>query len=258
MSEPGKPDLRARGAAAYAALRPAAGADLALCAWQRWEMASLGERIAPRLDADVDSAAATPPARDPGQGALLLERMQHEARRAAAAEGQREGWAQGHAHGLTEGRTAGLAAGLAAASAHAEHLRALVSALPDALRRADGEIADAVLALALDIARQVVHRSLRAEPERLVAVVQDLLHAEPVLQGGPRLMLHPDDIALVKNGLGRELENAGWQLCADETLTRGGCRVHAGNGERDATVETRWDRVTASFKRDIGAGGHES
>jgi flagellar assembly protein FliH len=256
--------MRARGAAAYAALRPAAGADRALSAWQRWEMDSLrerdslGERIAARLDADAHGAAAQAPARDPAESALELARMQHEARQAAAAEGQREGWARGHAHGLTEGHTAGLAAGLAAASAHAEHLRVLVSALPDALRRADSEIADALLALALDIARQVVHRSLRAEPERLLAVVQDLLHAEPVLQGGPRLMLHPGDVALVRNGLGRELDNAGWQLCADDTLSRGGCRVLAGNGERDATVESRWDRVTASLDRHLGAADHDS
>jgi flagellar assembly protein FliH len=249
LSEHYTPDRRARGAAAYAALRPAAGGDRALSAWQRWEMTSLGERIAAGVHADADVPAAEPAARDPAADALELERLQHVARQ-AAAEGRREGWAQGHAQGLAEGHTDGLAAGLAAASAHAEQLRALVSSLPEALRRADAEIADALLALALDIARQVVHRSLRAEPEGLVAVVRELLHAEPVLQGSPRLLLHPDDVALVRNGLGSELETAGWQVCADDTLSRGGCRVQAGNGERDATVETRWARVTAAL------GGH--
>ena len=215
-------------------------------------MSSLGERIAAGVQApDADGPAAEAAARDAAADALELERMQDEARQAAAAEGRHAGWAQGHAQGLAEGHTAGVAAGLAAATAHAEQLRALVSALPGALRRADNEIADAVLALALDVARQVVHRSLRAQPECLVAVVQDLLHAEPVLQGSPRLQLHPDDVALVRNGLGGELESAGWLVCADDTLSRGGCRVQAGNGERDATVETRWDRVTSALSRHI-------
>ncbi|MBT2326334.1 flagellar assembly protein FliH [Variovorax paradoxus] len=178
-----------------------------------------------------------------------LERLRIEARAAGEAEGRREGWTQGHA----EGRTEGLAAGLAAASAHAEQLRALAATLPEALRRAESELADAILTLALDVARQVVHRTLRAEPEWVLPLVQDLLHAEPALQGEPRLLLHPEDVALVKNSLGNELQIAGWQLRADDTLARGGCRVQSASGEMDASLETRWKSVTAALHRDVDA-----
>jgi len=83
--------------------------------------------------------------------------------------------------------------------------------------------------------------------------VQDLLHAEPALQGEPRLLLHPDDVALVKNSLGSELEAAGWQLRPDETMSRGSCRVQSATGERDASLETRWKSVTAALHRDVDA-----
>ena len=241
-------------AAAYApSARPSAPAE---SAWQRFEMQALAggapsrrpaSIAAPRAQEDIaPSIAPRPPAVDPA----LIARIRLEARATGEAEGRREGWAQGHAEGLAAGRTEGLAEGLALASAQAEQLRQLAHSLPDALRRAQHEVADSVLALALDVARQVIHQSLQAEPGWLLPLVQQLLGTEPALQGEPRLLLHPDDVALVKNSLGDELEAAGWQLRADDSLTRGGCRVHSAAGEIDATVETRWERVTAALGRE--------
>ncbi|MDM0021302.1 flagellar assembly protein FliH [Variovorax saccharolyticus] len=227
-----------------------------LSAWQRWEMDTLDAPVN-RAPASAGRGMPPPAAEAPPSVALLhaaeLVSLRREARTAGEAEGRREGKAKGHAEGYAQGRTEGLAAGLAAASVHAEQLRALAASLPAALRRADSELADAVLTLALDVARQVVHRTLRAEPEWVLPLVQDLLHAEPALQGEPRLLLHPDDVALVKNSLGNELEAAGWQLRPDETLGRGSCRVQSATGEMDASLETRWKSVTAALHRDADA-----
>ena len=228
-----------------------------LSAWQRWEMDTL-DGPAPRPAPGPAGRGAVPPAAEaPPSVALLhaaeLVSLRREARSAGDAEGRREGHVKGHAEGYAQGRTEGLAAGLAAASVHAEQLRALAANLPAALRRADSELADAVLTLALDVARQVVHRTLRAEPQWVLPLVQDLLHAEPALQGEPRLLLHPDDVALVRNSLGNELQAAGWQVRPDETMTRGGCRVQSATGEMDASLETRWKSVTAALHRDVDA-----
>jgi flagellar assembly protein FliH len=224
-----------------------------LSAWQRWEMDTLNE---PAASAQRHPVA---PVEAPPSPALIhaveLARLRREARTAGEAEGRNEGRAKGHAEGLAEGRAEGLAAGLAAASAHAEQLKALSASLPAALRRAEGELADTLLTLALDVARQVVHRTLRAEPEWVLPLVQDLLHAEPALQGEPRLLLHPDDVALVRNSLGNELQTAGWQVRPDETIARGGCRVQSATGEMDASLETRWKSVAAALHRDADAQG---
>ncbi|VTU22496.1 Flagellar assembly protein FliH [Variovorax sp. PBL-H6] len=241
----------ARLATTYAPARaPAAPRPTAkpvLSAWQRWEMGTLDSEhsahdnvhspVVPRVDPEAL-------ARD-----NELSRLRLQARAEGRAEGHREGLAKGRADGHAEG----VAAGLAAASAHAERLLALAATLPAALRRAESELADAILTLALDVARQVVHRTLRAEPEWVLPLVQDLLHAEPALQGEPRLLLHPDDVALVKNSLGNELQIAGWQVRPDDTLARGGCRVQSASGEMDASLETRWKSVTAALTRDIDA-----
>jgi flagellar assembly protein FliH len=232
--------------AAFASTRPR------LSAWQRWEMGSL-ETDGRTVQVPAPAPKPAAPRRDPAALAreAELDRLRQEACATGEAEGRREGWAKGHAEGHAEG----LAAGLAGASAHAEQLRALAASLPAALRSAESELSEAILALALDVARQVVHRTLRTEPEWVLALVQDLLHAEPALQGEPRLLLHPDDVALVKNSLGGELQAAGWQLRADDTLARGSCRVRSASGEMDATLETRWKRVVGAFSSHADAEG---
>lgn len=256
------PGARGRLASAYAAPAAAASPTPApkhpkpvLSAWQRWEMDTLNDPAPPASPARSRLASAEAPPSLALIHATELARLRREARTAGEAEGHREGLVKGRAEGFAEGRTEGLAAGLAAASAHAEQLRALATSLPEAMRRAETEMADALLTLALDVARQVVHRTFRAEPEWVLPMVQDLLHAEPALHGEPRLLLHPDDVALVKNSLGNELQAAGWQVRADETITRGGCRVQSANGEVDASLEMRWKSVTAALQRDADAQG---
>lgn len=267
-------------AAIHAAARQAAAGPLpgmtgrpappALSAWERWEMGTLDGK--PSVPASRKAAAAAefnrngnrsaaplspvPPPAPPAPRVDLAElaRIRKDARTAAEAEGRADGLAEGRKAGHTEG----LAAGLAAASAHAERLRALTLSLPDALRRAEGELTDTVLALALDVARQVVHRTLKAEPEWVLPLVRDLLNTEPALRGEPRLLLHPDDVALVKNSLGHEIEAAGWLVRSDDTLARGGCRVQSANGELDGTLETRWKRVASVLRENASDGGEPS
>ncbi|MGJ7520476.1 flagellar assembly protein FliH [Variovorax sp. LT1P1] len=245
---------RAGGAAARQA--DAAPAKPVLSAWERWEMGSVGGDPSRTTAAGRMAAARAtlPPAPPPptvpaGVAQTELRRLRNEAEAEGKATGHAEGWAAGHA----EGHIAGLATGLAAATAHAEQLRALSTSLPAALRGAESAITDVLLTLALDIARQVVHRTLRAEPEWLLPLVQDLIHAEPTLQGEPRLLLNPADVALVKDSLGNELQQAGWQVRPDDSIQRGGCRVQSPIGEIDATLETRWKSVTAALHRDADA-----
>ncbi|WP_447777308.1 flagellar assembly protein FliH [Variovorax boronicumulans] len=238
---------RERLAAIHAAARQAGAGTPALSAWERWEMGTLDGKAPPSATRQAAQRLAPPPAPPaPKVDLAELARIRKEARAAGEAEGRTAGLAEGRQVGHTEG----LATGLAAASVHAERLRALARSLPEALRGAEAELAETVLALALDVARQIVHRTYQAEPEWVLPLVRDLLHAEPALRGEPRLLLHPDDIALVKNSLGSEIEAAGWQLRADDSLARGGCRVQSATGELDASLATRWERVGAALRGD--------
>lgn len=213
-----------------------------LSAWQRWEMTSFAEDLQTNLAEVAKPESALPPF----EPVLLIDEAELAELRLQA---HKAGEAQGYEQGYTRGQAEGHAAGLATVQAQAEQLHALTLALPAALRLAESSVADDLLALALDIARQVLGQALAAEPKAILAVVHELLQVEPALSGAPQLLLHPDDAALVKDHLADDLKSAGWRLRADTHITRGGCRVLASSGETDATLETRWERVAATLGR---------
>lgn len=219
-----------------------------MSAWQRWEMTSITSAPAVAegpAAAGMDAACPTEPASLACASPVVMDedeltRIRLQAQQAGQAEGQKQGFAQGHAEGY--------AAGLAKAQTQAQAMQALLLALPQAMHTAEAEVAEDLLALAIDIAQQVVNQTLVADPEPMLALVRNLLRMEPVLNGTPRLLLHADDVALVQQHLGEELTMAGWRIRTDLTIQRGGCRVHAASGALDATLETRWERVTAAFQ----------
>ena len=233
-----------------------------MTAWQRWEMTDVQrpDLQLPVDPADAKSSATSLPA-EPMLAELApkllideaeLQRLRQQAQQAGASEGRQ----QGHAEGWQEGYNAGLEN----ARNEAESLRALCMAMPDALRQAEKEVADDLLTLALDIARQVVRQALALEPQLILAAVRELLQTEPALSGTPRLLLHADDMPLVQQYLAEDLQAAGWLLRSDPAITRGGCRVQASSGELDATMETRWQRVAAALGRSqasIAAPSHD-
>ncbi|CDS50331.1 Flagellar assembly protein FliH [Polaromonas sp. CG9_12] len=226
---------------ASAALQPPA-TKAAQTAWERWEMAS----FAKSSDASAGDLTTPPPEPAPLVPVTQIDEAElAELRLQAHKAGEAEGREQGHARGLAEGH----AAGLAAVQAQAAQLLALAQALPAALQLAQNSVADDLLALALDIARQVLGQALAAEPQAILAVVHELLQAEPSLSGAPQLLLHPDDAVMVKELLADDLKAAGWRVRTDAQIARGGCRVMAHSGERDATVQARWERVSAALVR---------
>lgn len=218
----------------------AIGATAPLSAWQRWEMSAIAEAA---LAAVPDTLQPLAPVVLMDEAELALLRLQ------AQRDGEAAGHLLGYAQGQAQGRAEGHAAATAAVHEQAEQLRELTVALPAALRSAEREVANDLLALALDIARQVLGQALTLDPQAILLVVRELLQAEPALTGNPQLVLHPDDAALVKEHLAEDLHAAGWRVRTDAQEKRGGCRVLAVSGERDASLDTRWERVAAALAR---------
>ena len=212
----------------------------ALSAWERWEMRAIADAQAAASANSADAVLA------PLAPALLIDeaelvRLRLQAQQAGASEGHKQGYAQGLADGQS--------AALVAEQAQAARWLALTEALPAALRGAEREVADNLLALALALAQQVVGQALKLEPQLMLPLVRELLQAEPALSGAPQLLLHAEDAALVKEYLTDDLQAAGWRIRIDAQCQRGGCRVLASSGERDASLPSRWERVAATLAR---------
>lgn len=213
----------------------------------------MGELDRPAPTEPRATADACRPATDPAsEQKALREKVRREAHRQGHAEGLAAGREAGYRDGLESGRTAGRAE----LEAERERMLAQMSTLLDGMRQAldslDAGIGDALVDVALAAARRLADDTLEAHPEKVLDVVRRLLREEPLYGGKPQLCLHPDDQALVETHLGPALTAAGWQLVADGTLQRGGCRVTGTEGELDATRETRWQALLAHARRTRG------
>jgi len=170
-------------------------------------------------------------------------------------KGHEEGYAAGQQQGLSEGRETGQSAAQEEAREQnaviAARLTALVDAMDQALDAMGQEVAEEIVALAIELARQMIGRAFDGHPETAAAAVRQALALLP--QGKVNIHLHPEDVALVREYLADQLEHGHHRLIDDETLTRGGCRIETANSEVDATVETRWRRILEG----LGRSGNE-
>lgn len=157
------------------------------------------------------------------------------------AEAHRQGYEHGHQQGTKEGHEAGYAAGQAVAREEARRLTGAAERLESALSRIDAEVADELLALAIEIARQVARAELRARPDAILNVVREALSQLPHQHAA--IFLNPEDASLLRSYMGDQLTHAGHRIHEDIKLQRGDCVVEAGGSHLDATVATRWRRA---------------
>ena len=179
-------------------------------AFEHWEVvelaASAGEQTPPAVDAEAE-----------------LARLRETAR------------AEGYAEGLAAGRVEGEQA--------CGRMKQLAESFSSTLDNLDFRLADMVLELALDVARQVVAGELAARPERILDVVNLALKQMAETSREARLLLNPDDAALVRPHLDQVLDKNRLRIVEDVRIVRGGCLIETAQGDLDATLPARWRQV---------------
>lgn len=197
-----------------------------------------------------------PPPADPAGDAIAAD----SAREAAAYQRGRQdglaaGRAQGHAQGLRKGRADERAVADAELAEARHALEDVRRSFEQALQALGGErnrlldqARDDLLALALAIARKIVHTEVAASRDIAAHVARDALDAArdaTVLH----VRLNPRDRELLAaDPCGLEAI----ALVADPAISPGGCIVETQCGAIDATVETQWQQVTAALLNAAG------
>lgn len=161
-------------------------------------------------------------------------------------QARQEGYEAGHAEGLEKG----LAEGRELAALETTRLRELADNFSTEVSKADENISQQILDLSLDFARALLKTSLTINPELVIPIVKEAVRYLPVLHQPALLYLNPDDVQLVQEKLGDELTKTGWQITGDTQLEAGSCRVETANNQIDASLPTRWQRLTAALSKD--------
>jgi len=148
-----------------------------------------------------------------------------------------------------QGYDAGYAKGAAMAAAEATRLSALTDSLRQEISGLEQRIAEDLVRLSLTLARALVRESLKVHPEVIEAIVRESVRDVPPFSQCMRLRMHPEDARLLGEHLAKEI-GPHWTIIDDPAITRGGCRVETSACEIDATMETRWQRLSAALAQD--------
>lgn len=157
---------------------------------------------------------------------------------------------EGYESGRAEGLALGLAEGRKEAALETARLQALADAFALEVGKADETISQQILDLSLDFAGAMIKSSLAINPELVIPIVREAVRYLPALHQPALLYLHPDDATLVQEKIGDELTKTGWQITSDTQLERGSCRVDTAHNQIDASLPTRWQRLTAALGKD--------
>lgn len=207
-----------------------------------WALPDVSEGAIVEAEARRQPRETEPEASVPTVTAAELEAITQQ----AWQEGRDQGYRDGHAEGVAAGHTEGLAAGRAAARVELERevagLKAIAAQLLEPIDGQREAIEAALLRLSLDIARAVLDAEPALPPERLLPVVREAVQQLPVGERNFRVLLHPDQAALVRDCAGWP---AHWPVAADAAVEPGGCRVESDYALVDHTRGLRFRQVAA-------------
>lgn len=177
-------------------------------------------------------------------------RAQEEAEEKLRESGARE---EGYAQGFEAGRTQGLQDGLQQLDAYiagrgqefARNFGQLFSTASEQIDQAQQVMAQGVLHLACEIARQVLRRELELNPNALQPVIREALGMLSADSKSALVRLHPADLEILQATVEQEFPGMALTLKGDPSISQGGCIVEVAGTLIDGTLERRWSRTVA-------------
>ena len=173
-------------------------------------------------------------------------------------EAYQAGYDAGHAEGLARGADAGHQQAFAHASQQfAQELQAfadLQASFQANLTELEAEMAPALLNLAVNAMRKLLHDHLACKPDAVLSVVRQALHSIPGEVARATVRAHPNDLQVLKTFLPANTPDTQWQFVEDASLMSGGCLIELPSASLDLTLQTRWKALMAT----LGADGDVS
>lgn len=169
------------------------------------------------------------------------------ARQDGYTEGYAAGFAQGHAQATLEGQKQMADFIAQQGQDAARRLGALLDAAGAQLDQAQQTLAQDVLGLACDIARQIVRAELSINPNAAAPVAREALG---MLVGDHRaatLRMNPVDADVLAPQLQQEYAHLALTVLPDASIDAGGCLLESAATVVDGTLARRWSRTVAAL-----------
>ena len=180
--------------------------------------------------------------------ALEQERLKENTlRQAALNEGYAQGFTQGHTQAATEGQKKLNDYVNNQGAQLAREFGQLFANVQVQIADSEQVMAQGILELACELARQIVRQELTSNAKVLHPVIRESLSMLAVDCKVAVVRLHPQDMAAVSGLMQTEFSHLSITLLADASITPSGCLVEAAGTVIDGTLEKRWKRAVATL-----------
>ena len=178
---------------------------------------------------------------DERKAAAAAEAIARVAREQSEARGYEAGMAKAKAE--MEGQVNEL-------KARIQRLDKLLSFMGRPLEELDADVEKMLLQLTLSVGKQLARRELRIDPSQVIAIIRESLQELPIAAREARVLLHPEDAAIVRERLAEPSNERAWTIVEDPTMSRGGCIVKTETSRIDARIESRINTIIANVLGD--------
>lgn len=169
--------------------------------------------------------------------------------------GYAEGYGAGYAEGFAKGHDQAALAGQQQLDDYiategrdiAHRFAGLFEKVQTQLAQEEQGIAQGILELSCEIARQVLRKELSINPNVLQPVIREALGMLVLDNRAATVRLHPVDADVVAGTVREDFGGLNLALIPDPSVTQGGCLVECAGAVVDGTVEKRWHRAVASL-----------
>lgn len=128
-------------------------------------------------------------------------------------------------------------------SSQFQTLSQLLGAISKPLNDLDQQVLEYLAQLAGKIARQLVKRELRTEPETIMALVRDTVAILNSSGEKIRIHLHPDDARVIYNLTQSATEKSRWEIVEDPLVAHGDCKASSLDSIVTGEIQTRINAI---------------
>ena len=199
----------------------------------------------------VDGSDLLPPDPEPDPAADVPEEIDDATRLAmlqqACDDAHAEGFAQGQAQTALEWQRRMDEYVARQGQEAAQRLESVAQTFEASLADLQQNMAQQLLELACDIARQVVRQELSVNPAALQPVVREAVGMLVTENRPATVRLHPADLDAMAQPLREEIDAPALQWVADPAVPEGGCVVESAGTVVDGSLKKRWERAVATL-----------
>lgn len=152
--------------------------------------------------------------------------------------------------GLKQGYQAGLRQGSQEMKQRLGIIDSYISSLSQPFNDQNLEIAEYIAELAGKIAKSLVRRELRTEPETIMALVRDTVTALNTNVQKINVHLNPDNARIIREIINVDSQEQSWNIIDDPLISRSDCKVSSQDSLIDTDLQSRIDLIITQFLGD--------